>query len=72
MSDEVDQTEERSERMLAAYIEQIRRRAEVDLPSGVCLNCGDPAVGRFCSVECGADHEHRERVTRRLTARRRG
>ena len=70
MTDEIDQAQEHIEKELAYQIAQARA-VKTPEPTGQCANCGEPARpdGRFCSVECREDHEHRSRQLKRSGVR---
>ena len=55
MADEVDQTQEREERILAMNIAALTKAAPVVLATGACLECGEDiseAGRRWCSRAC--------------------
>lgn len=68
--DEIDRSAAQAEVTLAAYIENVRRRAGTDpRPTGFCFNCGESVRGRvFCDSECREDYEKRQNIHRKTTS----
>lgn len=67
MADEIDLTNDRMEKELAARIKAARSAPEPE-PVTECINCGEPPKqrSRFCGKECRDDHEHRQLRLKRL------
>lgn len=68
--DDADLTAEREERH-AELLRKYRKPDPALLPTGACLNCGEPLHDdvRFCDAHCRDDHAKRERMTRIAGAR---
>lgn len=62
MADEADRAND-----LAEWMVEVARKAPQTgtlARIGRCHNCDEPAIGAFCSKECGEDFEKRQKVLR--------
>lgn len=42
--------------------EGLSKKAKVPENTGLCLECGEPTAGAFCSKECREDYEKMEKL----------